>query len=208
MTTRRIGVGCAVLNRLLFAVGGFDGSNRLSSVECYDPERDEWKSVASMNTMRSGAGQFGFCYPFLFCVLWCHVCCLVPYILCSSLWEVGGMEGSTDCRPVSVCVCLCVCVSSLACAFVLLYHFVLYFVFVFLCASVCVCVCVRMHACACFCVCVCVCVCAHARMCMLLCVWVCVCVVLKSYVEVCCCCWTVGVWWPHGDILCLFCCPL
>lgn len=57
MSTRRIGVGCAVLNRLLFAVGGFDGQNRLSSVECYDPERDEWTTVASMNTMRSGAGE-------------------------------------------------------------------------------------------------------------------------------------------------------
>ena len=56
MLTRRIGVGCAVLNRLLFAVGGFDGANRLSSVECYNPERDEWRMVASMNTMRSGAG--------------------------------------------------------------------------------------------------------------------------------------------------------
>ena len=56
MSTRRIGVGCAVLNRLLFAVGGFDGVNRLSSVECYDPERDEWRTVAPMNTMRSGAG--------------------------------------------------------------------------------------------------------------------------------------------------------
>nr|KAG5698336.1 hypothetical protein BaRGS_010922 [Batillaria attramentaria] len=59
MVTRRIGVGCAVLNRLLFAVGGFDGQNRLSSVECYDPERNEWRTVASMNTMRSGAGVIG-----------------------------------------------------------------------------------------------------------------------------------------------------
>lgn len=57
MLTRRIGVGVAVINRLLYAVGGFDGANRLSSCECYNPERDEWRTMASMNTVRSGAGK-------------------------------------------------------------------------------------------------------------------------------------------------------
>lgn len=57
MLTRRIGVGVAVINRLLFAVGGFDGANRLGSCECYNPDRDEWNSMASMNTVRSGAGE-------------------------------------------------------------------------------------------------------------------------------------------------------
>lgn len=57
MLTRRIGVGVAVINRLLYAVGGFDGANRLSSCECYNPERDEWKTMAAMNTVRSGAGE-------------------------------------------------------------------------------------------------------------------------------------------------------
>lgn len=57
MTSRRIGVGVAVINRLLYAVGGFDGTHRLSSSECYDPDRDEWTPMASMNTVRSGAGE-------------------------------------------------------------------------------------------------------------------------------------------------------
>lgn len=57
MLTRRIGVGVAVINRLLYAVGGYDGANRLSSCECYNPERDEWKTMASMKTLRSGAGK-------------------------------------------------------------------------------------------------------------------------------------------------------
>ena len=57
MKTKRIGVGCAVVNRLLYAVGGYDGNNRLNSVECYHPENDEWITVASMNTHRSGAGK-------------------------------------------------------------------------------------------------------------------------------------------------------
>ena len=57
MNTNRIGVGCAVNNRLLFAVGGYDGQNRLRSVERYEPEKDEWTTVASMNTTRSGSGN-------------------------------------------------------------------------------------------------------------------------------------------------------
>ena len=57
MSTRRIGVGVATVNRLLYAVGGFDGVNRLASVECYHPEKDVWQYVAPMNTTRSGAGK-------------------------------------------------------------------------------------------------------------------------------------------------------
>lgn len=59
MLTRRMGVGVAVLNRLLYAVGGFDGTNRLNSAECYYPERDEWRMITPMNTIRSGAGRQG-----------------------------------------------------------------------------------------------------------------------------------------------------
>ncbi len=57
MATKRIGVGVAVVNRLLYAVGGFDGTNRLRSMECYHPENDEWQFLASMNVTRSGAGK-------------------------------------------------------------------------------------------------------------------------------------------------------
>ena len=60
MATRRIGVGVAVVNRLLYAVGGYDGVNRLASMECYHPENDEWQFLAPMNTMRSGAGRDSF----------------------------------------------------------------------------------------------------------------------------------------------------
>lgn len=57
MRTKRIGVGVAALNRLLYAVGGYDGSNRLQSAECYDPEINAWSPIAPMNTARSGAGR-------------------------------------------------------------------------------------------------------------------------------------------------------
>lgn len=62
MATKRIGVGVAVVNRLLYAVGGFDGENRLRSVERYHPENDEWTTVAAMNTTRSGAGIKIYCH--------------------------------------------------------------------------------------------------------------------------------------------------
>jgi len=45
-----------IFNRLLYAIGGFDGKDRLSSVECYHPENDEWTMVSSMKCSRSGAG--------------------------------------------------------------------------------------------------------------------------------------------------------
>lgn len=57
MLTSRIGVGVAVVKRLLYAVGGYDGNSRLNTVECYHPEKDSWTQVASMNTNRSGAGN-------------------------------------------------------------------------------------------------------------------------------------------------------
>lgn len=70
MLTQRIGVGVAVINRLLYALGGFDGANRLSSCECYNPEKDEWKTMASMNTVRSGAGEeeIESCIPEKICI--------------------------------------------------------------------------------------------------------------------------------------------
>lgn len=56
MHTRRLAVGVAVVNRLMYAIGGFDGQNRLITVECYHPENNDWSMVAPMQTARSGAG--------------------------------------------------------------------------------------------------------------------------------------------------------
>lgn len=40
----------------LFVGGGFDGSRALSCVESYDPLKNEWKMVGSMNSARSNSG--------------------------------------------------------------------------------------------------------------------------------------------------------
>ena len=45
-----------VLNGLVYAVGGCDSWNCLSSVEVYDPARDTWSFVAPMSTPRRGSG--------------------------------------------------------------------------------------------------------------------------------------------------------
>lgn len=52
MTTARSRVGVAVLNGLLYAIGGYDGQLRLSTVEVYNPEADSWSKVGSMNSKR------------------------------------------------------------------------------------------------------------------------------------------------------------
>uniref|UniRef100_A0A4W4G7U8 BTB domain-containing protein n=1 Tax=Electrophorus electricus TaxID=8005 RepID=A0A4W4G7U8_ELEEL len=52
MSTARSRVGVAVVNGLLYAIGGYDGQSRLSTVEVYNPETDAWNRVASMNSQR------------------------------------------------------------------------------------------------------------------------------------------------------------
>ena len=56
MMTPRAWPAAGVLNNKLIVLGGFDGANRLSSVEIYDPEEDRWKHVSHMNIRRAGCG--------------------------------------------------------------------------------------------------------------------------------------------------------
>lgn len=85
------GVAVAVLNRLLYAIGGFDGENRLRSTECYCPDSKKWSLVAPMNTPRSGAGSASLNgYVFLNgsvddCIL---KTCVLYYLLFPSILKV------------------------------------------------------------------------------------------------------------------------
>ena len=56
MTTSRNGVGVAVVNNVLYAFGGFDGSSPLKSAERYNAETDAWELIASMDEQRYGVG--------------------------------------------------------------------------------------------------------------------------------------------------------
>ncbi len=44
MAKRRCGVGVAIIENLLYAIGGHDGSSYLNSMERYDPKTDQWSS--------------------------------------------------------------------------------------------------------------------------------------------------------------------
>ena len=41
-------LGLAMLDGYVYAVGGWEGSSRLDSVERYDPDTNSWASVASL----------------------------------------------------------------------------------------------------------------------------------------------------------------
>ena len=56
MIVRRQQLGVGVLDGKVYAVGGSDGSLRLSSVESFDPVANFWSFVAPMSTCRSGVG--------------------------------------------------------------------------------------------------------------------------------------------------------
>ena len=51
------GVGVAVLNDLLYAVGGHDGTSYLNSIERYDPQTNQWSAeVAPTSSCRTSVG--------------------------------------------------------------------------------------------------------------------------------------------------------
>merc|ERR1712100_315392 len=47
--------GCAAIAGRLYVCGGFDGQDRLSSLERFDPMRECWESLPDMSTRRTGA---------------------------------------------------------------------------------------------------------------------------------------------------------
>ena len=61
--TTRCGVGVAVLNDLLYAVGGHDGQSYLNSIERYDPQTNQWSSdVAPTSSCRTSVGKWLILY--------------------------------------------------------------------------------------------------------------------------------------------------
>ncbi|CAM4693668.1 unnamed protein product [Leuciscus chuanchicus] len=55
MDERRGFISVAVLDGLIYAIGGFDGHQWLKTVECYDPNTNQWTMMAPMNEKRSCA---------------------------------------------------------------------------------------------------------------------------------------------------------
>ncbi len=52
MSMLRSRVGVAVMSNRLYAIGGYNGLDRLNTVEVFDSEEKKWSRVASMNCKR------------------------------------------------------------------------------------------------------------------------------------------------------------
>ena len=66
---------------LVFAVGGFNGSLRVNTVDEYDPNRDTWTPIANMEARRSTLGVA---------------------VLNNRIYAVGGFDGSTGLNTAEV----------------------------------------------------------------------------------------------------------
>ncbi|KAK7489369.1 hypothetical protein BaRGS_00019313 [Batillaria attramentaria] len=56
MQKPRAWAGVAVFDNRIYVCGGFDGQNRLSDSEVYDPEIDQWTWISNMIVPRAGCG--------------------------------------------------------------------------------------------------------------------------------------------------------
>ena len=56
MSVTRNRVGVAVMDGLLYAVGGCTGSEYQNTVERYDTEQDTWTTIEPMHIKRLGVG--------------------------------------------------------------------------------------------------------------------------------------------------------
>lgn len=74
MNSRRCRAGVAVMDGFIYAIGGFNGSLRIRTVDCYDPLHNQWRTVASMEARRSTLGAA---------------------VLNGLLYAVGGFDGTT-----------------------------------------------------------------------------------------------------------------
>ena len=54
MNTQRAWPGVAILDNNIYVMGGFDGINRLQSVEVYNVDQDSWTFIAPMSVWSSG----------------------------------------------------------------------------------------------------------------------------------------------------------
>ena len=57
MITSRSRVAVAVLQNKLFAIGGYNGLERLSTVEVFESDVKRWKKIASISKPRSALGS-------------------------------------------------------------------------------------------------------------------------------------------------------
>jgi hypothetical protein len=54
MESPRSALACVSWNEYIIAIGGYNGTEFLASIEKYDPKIDKWEPVASLTSERSG----------------------------------------------------------------------------------------------------------------------------------------------------------
>ena len=79
----------------MIATGGYDGSNFLSSIECYNVSEDRWTEEGNMACGRSGHGVAVSAEPSHEYV-WCLSCHLEHFSALTLL--VGRQEGHLACK--------------------------------------------------------------------------------------------------------------
>lgn len=87
MHFKRLAMGVAVVNRLLYAIGGYDGIERHKSAECYHPENNEWTLISPMHTQRSGAGKYTILALRIFSSLLKNYYCFNVYFYTVLVWN-------------------------------------------------------------------------------------------------------------------------
>lgn len=70
-------VGLAVVNNFLYAIGGFDGTAYLKTIEVYDPETNQWRLCGCMNYRRLGGGVGVMRFPQTENYMWLVVFCML-----------------------------------------------------------------------------------------------------------------------------------
>lgn len=81
LPTRRCRAGVACLNGLIYAVGGFNGSLRVRTVDCYDPQVNKWTNCPAMEHRRSTLGVG---------------------VLNNLIYAVGGFDGTSGLQTAEV----------------------------------------------------------------------------------------------------------
>ncbi len=74
MHEKRCYVSVVTLNDEIYAIGGYDGTIRLSTAEKYNLKANQWTRIAQMHSQRSDASACcldgdGTIFLFLFCLL-------------------------------------------------------------------------------------------------------------------------------------------
>ena len=117
----RDAVGTAVLGGRIFAVGGYDGTSYLNSVECYEPQSGDW-SVVSISD-RHNELEYGSLQAAVMLACFAHFNHSFAPNNCEITILVLSSHGSDVSILVSVCKhSLFLCARELVCAISLVAH--------------------------------------------------------------------------------------